>query len=153
MPYKFSEVTPEILKLAERSVDTYKIDPELYTQYDVKRGLRDVNGQGVVAGLTNISTIKVLDNGDGAPNHGDGKLFYRGIDVEDIVAGFIKEKRYGFEETVYLLLFGKMPSEHELEEFKKILADFRALPSTFTRDVIMKAPRDRKSTRLNSSHL
>lgn len=153
MPYKFSEVPPEILKLAERSVDSYRIDPELYTQYDVKRGLRDVNGQGVVAGLTNISTIKVLDNGDGAPNHGDGKLFYRGIDVEDIVAGFIKEKRYGFEETIYLLLFGKMPSEHELEEFKKILADFRALPSTFTRDVIMKAPSDNMMNTLAKSVL
>ncbi len=153
MPYKFSEIPPEILKLAERSVDSYKIDPELYTQYDVKRGLRDVNGQGVVAGLTNISTIKVLDNGDGAPNHGDGKLFYRGIDVEDIVAGFIKEKRYGFEETVYLLLFGKMPSEHELEEFKKILADFRILPSTFTRDVIMKAPSDNMMNTLAKSVL
>lgn len=153
MPYKFSEVTPEILKLAERSTDSYRIDPELYTQYDVKRGLRDVNGQGVVAGLTNISTIKVLDNGDGAPNHGDGKLFYRGIDVEDIVTGFIKEKRYGFEETIYLLLFGKMPSEHELEEFKNILADFRALPSTFTRDVIMKAPSDNMMNTLAKSVL
>ena len=77
--------------------------------------------------------------GDGMPNHGDGKLYYRGIDVEDIVSGFIKEKRFGFEETIYLLLFGYMPSEHELTEFKKILSDFRELPTTFTRDVIMKA--------------
>ena len=111
MRYKFSEITPEITRLAEMSMEGYRIDPELYTQYDVKRGLRDINGNGVVAGLTNISTIKVLETGDGMPNHGDGKLYYRGIDVEDIVAGFIKEKRFGFEETVYLLLFGNMPSE------------------------------------------
>ena len=121
MKYKFSSVTPEIQKLSEKSIDGYKINPELYMQYDVKRGLRDLDGNGVVAGLTNISTIKVLDMGDGMPNHGDGKLYYRGIDVEDIVSGFIKEKRFGFEETIYLLLFGYMPSEHELTEFKKIL--------------------------------
>jgi citrate synthase len=138
----FPEVTPEIEKLAERSVEGYKIDPALFTQYDVKRGLRDINGNGVIAGLTNISTIKVLETGDGMPNHGDGKLYYRGIDVEDIVSGFIKEKRFGFEETIYLLLFGYMPSEHELGEFRQILADFRTLPSSFTRDVIMKAPSD-----------
>ena len=72
--YKFSSVTPEIKRLAEQSVEGYRIDPKLYTQYDVKRGLRDINGNGVVAGLTNISTIKVLDTGEGNPNHGDGKL-------------------------------------------------------------------------------
>lgn len=140
MKYNFSEITPEIMRLAENSIEGYKIEPSLYTQYDVKRGLRDVNGSGVVAGLTNISTIKVLNTGDGMPNHGKGKLYYRGIDVEEIVAGFVREKRFGFEETVYLLLFGNMPSGEELEEFKKILADFRSLPPTFTRDVIMKAP-------------
>ncbi|MDE7226127.1 MAG: citrate/2-methylcitrate synthase, partial [Ruminococcus sp.] len=133
MKYKFTEMTPEIVRLAENSIEGYRIDPELYTQYDVKRGLRDINGNGVVAGLTNISTINVDENGF-------GKLFYRGIDVEKIVEGFIKEKRYGFEETVYLLLFGNMPSEHELAEFKSVLADYRNLPTTFTRDVIMKAP-------------
>jgi len=153
MRYKFSDITPEITKLADMSLEGYKIDPELYTQYDVKRGLRDINGNGVVAGLTNISTIKVIDSGDGMPNHGDGKLYYRGIDVEDIVAGFIKEKRFGFEETVYLLLFGKMPSEHELAEFKAILADFRELPSNFMRDVIMKAPTDNMMNTLAKSVL
>ena len=142
MRYKFSELTPEIIQLADMSLEGYKIAPELYTQYDVKRGLRDINGNGVVAGLTNISTIKVLDMGDGMPNHGDGKLYYRGIDVENIVAGFIKEKRFGYEETVYLLLFGKMPSERELTDFRRILAEFRELPSNFMRDVIMKAPTD-----------
>lgn len=135
MGFGFIELTPEIVKLAEKSMEGYKIAPELYTQYDVKRGLRDINGNGVVAGLTNISTIKVDEDGH-------GKLFYRGIDVEDIVAGFIKEKRYGFEETIYLLLFGNMPTESELAEFKGILSGARNLPTTFTRDVIMKAPSD-----------
>lgn len=153
MKYKFSEITPEIRNLAEKSIEGYKIDPALYTQYDVKRGLRDINGSGVVAGLTNISTIKVLDTGEGTPNHGDGKLYYRGIDVEDIVAGFIKERRFGFEEAVYLLLFGKMPSDHELRDFKKLLADFRTLPATFTRDVIMKAPSDNMMNTLAKSVL
>ncbi len=142
--YGFSKITPQIEALAEKSLDGYKIDPHLYTEYDVKRGLRDINGNGVVAGLTNISTIKVIDAdaNDGMENHGEGKLYYRGIDVEDIVAGFMKEKRFGFEETVYLLLFGEMPSAAELADFRKLLADFRALPTTFTRDVIMKSPSD-----------
>ena len=142
--YGFSKITPQIEALAEKSFDGYKIEPQLYTKYDVKRGLRDINGNGVVAGLTNISTIKVIDAdaNDGMENHGEGKLYYRGIDVEDIVAGFMKEKRFGFEETVYLLLFGEMPSAAELADFRKLLADFRALPTTFTRDVIMKSPSD-----------
>lgn len=153
MGYRFSEITPEIKKLADASMEGYRIDPELYTKYDVKRGLRDINGNGVVAGLTNISTIKVLNTGDGNPNHGDGKLYYRGIDVEDIVSGFVKEKRFGFEETVYLLLFGKMPSEHELADFRRLLADFRELPTTFTRDVIMKSPSDNMMNTLAKSVL
>jgi len=150
--YKFSKVTPEVQMLADKSVDSYKIDPELYSKFDVKRGLRDVNGNGVVAGLTNISTIKVLENGS-VQNRGDGKLYYRGIDVEDIVAGFVKEKRFGFEETVYLLLFGNMPSEKELDDFKKLLADFRTLPPSFTRDVIMKSPSDNMMNTLAKSVL
>lgn len=153
MGYRFSEITPEIKKLADASMEGYRIDPELYTEYDVKRGLRDINGNGVVAGLTNISTIKVLNTGDGNPNHGDGKLYYRGIDVEDIVSGFVKEKRFGFEETVYLLLFGKMPSEHELADFRRLLADFCELPTTFTRDVIMKSPSDNMMNTLAKSVL
>lgn len=135
MGHGFIELTTEIVRLAEKSLDGYRIEPELYTQYDVKRGLRDINGNGVVAGLTNISTIKVDEEGQ-------GKLFYRGIDVEDIVAGFMKEKRFGFEETIYLLLFGNMPTETELTDFKAILTQARSLPTTFTRDVIMKAPSD-----------
>lgn len=140
--YGFSKITEEIKSLAEKSIDSYKINPELYTKYDVKRGLRDINGNGVVAGLTNISTIKVLEGDDGVHNHGKGKLYYRGYDVEDIVKGFIGQNRFGFEETIYLLLFGEIPTAEELSGFRKILADFRTLPTTFTRDVIMKSPSD-----------
>ena len=139
-------IPPEIVELAEKSRDGYLIDPKLYTQYDVKRGLRDINGNGVVAGLTNISTINVDENGH-------GKLFYRGIDVEDIVNGFIKEKRYGFEETIYLLLFGKMPTASELCDFKNLLVSFRSLPPTFTRDIIMKSPSDNMMNTLAKSVL
>lgn len=135
MGYGLIGLTPEIKGLADKSVEGYRIDPALYTLYDVKRGLRDINGNGVIAGLTNISTINVDENGQ-------GKLFYRGIDVEDIVNGFIKAKRFGFEETIYLLLFGKMPTATELEDFRKILVDARNLPTTFTRDIIMKSPSD-----------
>ena len=139
-------IPPEIVELAEKSRDGYLIDPKLYTQYDVKRGLRDINGNGVVAGLTNISTINVDENGH-------GKLFYRGIDVEDIVNCFIKEKRYGFEETIYLLLFGKMPTAVELSDFKNLLVSFRSLPPTFTRDIIMKSPSDNMMNTLAKSVL
>ncbi len=151
--YKFSKVTPEVQQLADKSLEGYKIDPELYSKYDVKRGLRDINGSGVVAGLTNISTIKVIESSDSIQNRGDGKLYYRGIDVEDIVAGFVREKRFGFEETIYLLLFGNMPSAEELAKFKTLLADFRTLPPSFTRDIIMKSPSDNMMNTLAKSVL
>ncbi len=140
--YGFSKVTPLIEKLAADSLDGYKISPELYSKFDVKRGLRDIDGSGVVAGLTNISTIKVLDKPDGIRNHGDGKLYYRGYDVEDICRNYLKGKRFCFEAVTYLLLFGNLPTDEQLEDFKKTLADFRTLPTSFTRDVIMKAPSD-----------
>ncbi|MBE6841005.1 MAG: citrate/2-methylcitrate synthase [Ruminococcus sp.] len=140
--YSFSKITPLIQSLTEKCHGNYVIDPELYVKYDVKRGLRDINGNGVVAGLTNISTIKTTEIVGDVPVPCEGKLFYRGINVEDIVSGFIKDKRFGFEETIYILLFGGMPTLQQLNDFKKLLADFRVLPTTFTRDVIMKSPSD-----------
>lgn len=98
--YSFSKITPLINELSESCINNSVINPDLYSQFDVKRGLRDINGNGVVAGLTNISTIKATKIVDGKTVHCDGKLYYRGIDVEDIVSGFIKEKRFGFEETI-----------------------------------------------------
>lgn len=140
--YSFSNITPLIEELTEKCKGNYVIDPELYVKYDVKRGLRDINGNGVVAGLTNISTIKASESIDGKNVPCEGKLYYRGLDVEDIVDGFIKDKRFGFEETIYILLFGEMPTVEQLAEFRKLLSDFRVLPTTFTRDVIMKSPSD-----------
>ena len=136
----YSAITPEIKALSEQCKQNGSIDPALYTKYDVKRGLRDLNGNGVLTGLTEVSEIMAFKVVDGVKTPCDGKLYYRGVDVEDIVKGFIKEKRFGFEETVYLLLFGKLPTKGELDEFTKLLAFYRSLPTNFVRDIIMKAP-------------
>ena len=136
----FSEITPEIIQLAKLSEQAGVIDSELFTKYEVKRGLRDLNGKGVLAGLTNISDVKATEivNGVSVPAH--GRLIYRGYDVKDLVGGFTKEDRFGFEEVAYLLLFNKLPSEKELADFRTLLANYRTLPTSFVRDIIMKAP-------------
>ena len=105
----------------------------------VKRGLRDLNGAGVLTGLTDISEIRQNKIVDGKAVPTDGKLFYRGVDVEDIIKGCIEDGRFGFEETIYLLLFSKLPNEQEYNDFVKLLSDCRVLPKHFVRDVIMKA--------------
>ena len=137
---KLSSFSATLSRLSETCIVNNKIDPSLYGVYDVKRGLRDLDGKGVVTGLTEISTIISSKKENGVDVPCKGELYYRGINVEDLVAGFESEDRFGFEETVYLLLFGKLPSEKELSEFGKILAAYRGLPRNFTRDVIMKAP-------------
>ncbi|MBQ6887581.1 MAG: citrate/2-methylcitrate synthase [Lachnospiraceae bacterium] len=136
----FSEITPEIIRLAKMSEQAGVIDSELFTKYEVKRGLRDLNGKGVLAGLTNISDVKATEivNGVSVPAH--GRLIYRGYDVKDLVAGFTKEDRFGFEEVAYLLLFDKLPSQNELTDFRNLLSNYRTLPTSFVRDIIMKAP-------------
>lgn len=137
----FSALTPELLDLADLSKKTSYINPDLYTKYEVKRGLRDLNGKGVLTGLTDISEICSSTVVDGVSVPCDGKLYYRGIDVEDIVAGFVNEKRFGFEETAYLLLFGNLPTKDQLTSFSNILSQYRlSLPTSFVRDIIMKAP-------------
>ena len=141
------KVTPEILALTEECIRNSSIDPSLYGKYDVKRGLRDVNGNGVLAGLTEISDIIAFKNVDGVKTPCDGELYYRGINVTDLVGGFLAEGRLGFEETAYLLLFGKLPTEAQLEEFNGILKAQQSLPKNFVRDVVMKAPsRDMMNT-------
>lgn len=137
---KYSEITPEILQLTQLCVDNSSIDAELYKKYKVNRGLRDLNGNGVLTGLTEISEIQSFEMIDEEKVPCEGKLFYRGIDIETFVDGFIKEKRYGFEEATYLLLFGKLPTVQELAEFTGLLAQYRTLPTSFARDIIMKAP-------------
>ncbi len=136
----FSKITPEIVRLTKLSEQANLIDPELFTKYDVKRGLRDINGKGVLAGLTNISDVRATATVNGESVPADGKLFYRGYDVEDLVNGFSKEGRFGFEEITYLLLFDKLPDPKELADFRDILASYRSLPTSFVRDIIMKAP-------------
>ena len=138
MPNKFSEVTPEIKELAKKC--NKKIDEELFAKYDVKRGLRKRNGEGVLAGLTDISMINAYTMIDREIVPCEGKLYYRGIDIEDIVKGFIEEDRFGFEETAYLLLFGELPKKDQLKQFEGMLGEYRQLPTNFVRDIIMKAP-------------
>lgn len=136
----FSDITPEILRLAKKSEEAGIIDSELYTRYDVKRGLRDINGKGVLAGLTHISDVRATEIKDGVSVPAHGKLFYRGYNVQDLINGFTKDDRFGFEETAYLLLFGELPNSTELAEFRKLLGSYRYLPTSFVRDIIMKAP-------------
>lgn len=135
-----SKITPEIIHLAEMSRNAGIIEQELFTKYDVKRGLRDLNGKGVLAGLTNISDVRAskVVNGEQIPIHGD--LFYRGYNVKDLVSGFTNDDRFGFEEVTYLLLFDKLPNKEELASFSRLLGEYRTLPTSFVRDIIMKAP-------------
>ncbi len=116
------------------------IDPALYGKFDVKRGLRDINGNGVLAGLTEISEVcsHKLENGEKVPCIGE--LYYRGINVKDIVTGFISEDRYGFEEVCYLLLFGKLPDKKQYQTFCDLLNDLAPLPEEFVRNTIMNTP-------------
>lgn len=136
----YSEITPEIFRLANMSKQADIIDTELFTKYDVKRGLRDLNGKGVLAGLTHISDVRANKIVDGVQVPTHGRLFYRGYDVKDLVNGFAKDNHFGYEEATYLLLFDKLPDEKELEMFKSLLASYRSLPTSFVRDIIMKAP-------------
>ncbi len=136
----YSDITPKIKDLSQLCFDNSHIDSELYSKFDVKKGLRDINGKGVLTGLTEISEIRQSKIEDGKEIPWHGRLFYRGYDIEDIIKGFISDGRSGYEEVVYLLLFGELPSKDSLAEFKSMLSQYRTLPTNFVRDVIMKAP-------------
>ncbi|MBR4950582.1 MAG: citrate/2-methylcitrate synthase [Clostridia bacterium] len=141
MKKTYSAVTPYIEKMAELSNSNNNIKPEMYGKHMVNRGLRDLNGNGVVTGLTEVSTITAKTKNElGETIPCDGVLSYRGINVRDLVNGFRTDDRFGFEETVYLLLFSKLPNAEELEEFSKELSNYRSLPKSFVRDMILKAP-------------
>lgn len=127
-------------KYSEICKENSLFDPSLYGQYGVKRGLRDQSGKGVLAGLTNISLVQATEEIDGKSVPCEGRLFYRGYNIQDLVNGFVREKRLGFEEVTYLLLFSKLPTEAELKEFKEVLAKSMDLPKYFVRDVIMESP-------------
>jgi len=136
--------TPFIEEFAKKYTDNCfevsQMDRSLFEEYGVKKGLRDKSGKGVLSGLTKISLIESSKEIDGKTVPCDGRLLYRGYNVKDLVKGFIDDNRFGFEETAYLLLFGKLPTAQQLEEFNNILAVSRYLPTNFVRDVIMKAP-------------
>lgn len=136
----YSDITSEIVRLAKLTEEAGIIDSELFTKYEVKRGLRDLNGKGVLAGLTHISDVRAKEIVDGVEVPAHGRLFYRGYDVQDLVSGFTSENRFGFEEIAYLLLFSKLPDKKELAEFEQLLGGYRSLPTSFVRDIIMKAP-------------
>ena len=139
MSFLSTEITDKIKKLSNIASKSDTIDYSLYEKYDVKRGLRDMDGNGVVAGLTEISEINSSKIVNGVKQYCKGELFYRGYDINSLVKGFTDENRFGFEETSYLLLFGNLPNKTELKEFNEILSGFRTLPVSFVRDIIMKA--------------
>lgn len=126
--------------LSEKIEESNYIEPELFSRYEVKRGLRDMNGKGVLVGLTEIGEVLATEVVNGETVPAPGRLIYRGIDIKDIVNGFLKEKRFGFEETTYLLLFGRLPSKDELKTFKGLLNRYQNIPDDFVRDQIMLAP-------------
>ena len=125
-------------KLQERLMQAHHINPNLYIEYDVKRGLRDSAGKGVLTGLTEISDVSGYDLINGRRIPAEGSLYYQGVNVNDIVAG-LRGRKYGFEETAYLLMFGKLPTQEELDQFLDIMYELQNLSGTFVRDVIMKA--------------
>ena len=138
----YSEITPKITELTQKCVKNNYIEPELYVRHKVNRGLRDLNGKGVLTGLTEISEINAKKIVDGKEVSSPGELYSRGYNIKDLVGGFIRDDRYGFEEIAYLLLLGELPTRDELKSFCETLTEYRTLPNSFTRDVIMKAPSD-----------
>ena len=141
MKRSYSEITPYIAQLAQASTERNHIAPSMYEDHKVYRGLRDRQGRGVVTGLTEVSTVNAKKLGpDGELHPCPGELFFRGYNVKDLVAGFQADNRFGFEEAVYLLLFSELPDEGELLRFRRELAQCRSLPTSFVRDMILKAP-------------
>jgi citrate synthase len=136
----FSAISDTISKYANLCIKDNHIKPEMYIEHKVNRGLRDLKGKGVLTGLTEISEINSRKVINGEEVTIPGELFYRGYKIEDLVDGFVKDNRFGFEEISYLLLFGELPDEKEMAEFNSVISGYRSLPNSFVRDVIMKAP-------------
>ena len=125
-------------ELMQALMEKHRIDPNLYVEYDVKRGLRDASGKGVLTGLTEVSDVNGYKLVSGRRIPADGELYYQGIDVTELVKG-VKNRRFGFEETIYLLLFGRLPNKEEMESFLDMIGDLQCLSGRFVRDVVMKA--------------
>jgi citrate synthase len=142
MTQQYRKNAEKAARIAGESRERYSIPPELYGVHDVKRGLRDADGKGVVAGLTTVSQVTAsrMENGVRVPD--EGKLYYRGIRIQDLVDGFISRDRFGFEEIVYLLLTGELPDEAQLDEFHEIMSEYQILPEKFKSGIIMKMPSD-----------
>ena len=134
------EISRELHKLANLCVENNRIDPGLYDVYQVKKGLREPSGKGVLTGLTEISTVNGSREVDGKMVPIEGELYYRGIRIEDLVDGFTRDGRFGFEETAYLLLFGQLPDKDALSHWNRLLSHARRLPEDFVEDVILKSP-------------
>ncbi len=137
---KFIQHKDKIEVLSGLAQKSSLIDPELFVKYQVKRGLRDLDGKGVLVGLTEIGEVHsyIIDENEMIPV--PGRLMYRGIDINEIVEGFISDDRHGFEETCYLLLFGNLPDKNQLKDFEQLISDYRQLPDDFVRDMILKSP-------------
>ena len=137
---EYSRVTPAIERLAQVCLANSQINRDDYLHYNVKRGLRDLDGTGVLAGLTEISEIISSKTMNGEQQPCPGELYYRGYSIQELTDGFLSDGRFGFEETAYLLMFGQLPDAAQLEQFNRQLAFYRSLPTNFVRDVILKAP-------------
>lgn len=134
---KLDSISDKLLKEVEKN--TY-IDPALYDEYSVKRGLRNANGTGVLVGITKVASVDGYEIVDGQKIATEGRLSYRGISIEEMIDNFQKENRFGFEETIFLLLFGSLPSRKDLDTFETILRENRKFSSDFTQDVLLKLP-------------
>ena len=133
-------LTPEIQRLSQICLNNMQIDNELYQKFNVKRGLRDQSGSGVLVGLTDISEVNSMRTVDGIRYPMNGELFYRGYDIHDLIFGVSSQSCWGYEETLYLLLFGNLPTQQELIDFIELFSGYRELPATFLRDILMMAP-------------
>ena len=134
------ETTQYIQELSQQLQGAKPLKPELYEKYQVKRGLRNPDGTGVMAGLTQVGSVQGYYLQDGEKTPAEGRLIYRGINVEDLIRGCVSEGRFGFEETAYLLLMGRLPNRQQLASFQQALEEMRPLPHMFTEDMILKAP-------------
>ena len=132
----YSRITPELEAMAAACLANSQIDKNDYVRYDVKRGLRDLNGTGVLAGLTEISEIVSSKTVNGEKQPCEGELYYRGYRIEDLTRDIARDKRFGFEETAYLLMFGQLPTNRQLQEFNEQLAFYRSLPTNFVRQCV-----------------
>ena len=128
----------EFKELCKALRNNHRINPNLYVEYDVKRGLRDSAGKGVLTGLTEVSDVTGYNLINGRNIPAEGRLYYQGINVNDIVDS-LKDRKFGFEETVYLLMFGHLPNKTELEHFLDVMFELQELSGRFVRDVVMKA--------------